>query len=168
MTPFIVEGRVYRWCESTGNLFQGLMCVATDVPSLGAARDRVGAKILSEQIEDAEFNHAPASVSSQQVAMALRESQEFKPTEAICSAIAAIAERRLFYPSTTLLELRAPGAPRIEYTMLDGSSVSVSKDLAEQLCKRIDPEDTEQIRSVTQATESFIAFTRTLIEEQHG
>jgi hypothetical protein len=164
MRSFIEGGVVYRLREETGDLYRGLHLVESNVPSVSAARDRIRAAALSEDIKICVEPYTE-EVSLQQVILALRESKEFKATSTICEQLHRLAESKIFFPSRTLIELRLRGGPSAEFALRDGSVVTLSRQLAEKLCESIDQNSAETILAMTENTDAFIHHTRTILED---
>ena len=164
MKSFIEGGVVYRLREETGDLYRGLHLVESNVPSVSAARDRIRAAALSEDIKICVEPYTE-EVSLQQVILALRESKEFKATSTICEQLHRLAGSKIFFPSRTLIELRMQGGSSAEFTLRDGSVVALSRQLAEKLCESIDQNSAETIMAMTENTDAFIHHTRIILED---
>ena len=101
------------------------------------------------------------------VAIALRESGEYKATNNLCGLLKECFDEKIFFPSFTLMNLRLEESTndRIDYRMKDGSVISMSKSLNENLCRTL---DTNTVSNMTRDANSFIAHLVKLKESFDG
>ena len=90
------------------------------------------------------------------VAIALRESGEYKATNNLCGLLKECFDEKIFFPSFTLMNLRLEESTndRIDYRMKDGSVISMSKSLNENLCRNL---DINALSVMTEDSNSFVS-----------
>ena len=166
MQTFIFEGNVYRFLS--GALYRGGHFLGEHVDANAARRALEGEKLSRELQEGAGINIETSKISAHNVAMALRENGEFKPTTLVCEGLKRIIESKLFIPSKTVMGFRlkedARVAGKIEYVLRDGSSVLIDARTNEMLCARVNAEDTAQIVTMTENASNFVRCVSALLE----
>lgn len=108
------------------------------------------------------------------IALALYESGETRVTETLIENIKILLEKKLFYPSDVILELRLKYDNRliegkVEYRLLDGSKVLLSVETNKLINKFIDVNKNQNIVNyMNTSSKNFYSVIEPILEKSYG
>ena len=113
-------------------------------------------------------------LSDSQVAIAIVENSNLKPTKANVLLVKEAVEEKVFLPLRSLVSLREyarnvsiPG--KIDYTLLDGSTVAIDVGTNILINNVIEQHNLyDQVHEMVKSSDKFVAIARCLIKEHHG
>lgn len=169
MTTFVHYGKVAHFSNTNELILEGRYI--GKFKSIKEAKEYCISLRLSDELKE-EVQVEPTFLTEAQIALALKEDGEIKPSETMVKSFKTIIETKQFVPVSVLLQLREktrnieiPG--KIDYILQDGSKVAIDIETNNRLNKTIDvKESADLLDFMTKNSKNFLHVVEQILEDE--
>lgn len=168
MTTFVHYGKVAHFNTNNELILEGKF--VGKFKSIKEAKEYCVSLRMSDELKE-EVQLQPTYLTEAQIALALKEDGEIKPSETMVSSFKTIIETKQFVPVNVLIQLRErtrnielPG--KMDYILQDGSKVAIDIETNNRLNKLIDVKESANLLNfMTKNSKNFLNVVEQILED---